>query len=240
MGRGGAAHRERNLVNSEFAGAMAATRLIVVCITILALQQHVCAQGPRRGRRGPRGPRGFQGSAGPPGPRGAAAQPNSWSAVTILQENTTISAANAATSNFVFTAGSCANTQKTATLGGTATVQCFKPGGLPDWLLTAKWLSLSIHNTVVPGDAPACDLVPGAVNTSAASVPAVDGASSVSVALPKTTCPFYARYVYGGNLAAEIGASRCVFSASLYCVKPDAAASGVTGRSLVVGTAASL
>jgi hypothetical protein len=195
---------------------------------------------------------------------GPSPRPNSWSDVTILQENRTITAANAARFQFMFAAGSCANVQKTTTLGGQATIQCFKPDGMPDWPMTAKWLSLSLQNTVVPGDAPACDLLPELTTitpaTSAADSVAVAAAPAATaepaaaadldaavaantlfgLALPtRTTCPFYARYVYGGDLAAEIGASRCVFKASLYCVKPETAASAAAAaKSLMIGTAA--
>jgi hypothetical protein len=143
---------------------------------------------------------------------------------------------------------------------------CFKPDGLPNWPMTAKWLSLSLQNTVVPGDAPACDLLPNSTITPesvaedvaaaataapATAEPAAVAAAGLDVAaagvpslmglaLPvRTTCPFYARYVYGGDLAAEIGASRCIFEASLYCVRPETGARGAAGgKSLIIGTAA--
>jgi hypothetical protein len=162
----------------------------------------------------------------------------------------------------MFTAGSCANIQKTTTLGGQATILCFKPDGLPDWPMTAKWLSLSMQNTVVPGNAPACDLLPASTITpasvtedtavvaaapataepAAADVTAASTPSLVGLALPvRTTCPFYARYVYGGDLAAEIGASRCVFKASLYCARSEMPVSAAAdGKSLIIGTAANV
>jgi hypothetical protein len=46
------------------------------------------------------------------------------------------------------------------------------------------------------------------------------------------------RYVYNGDLAAEIGAGSCVFRSSLYCVKPKTAAAA--GRSLFIGTGAAI
>jgi hypothetical protein len=127
--------------------------------------------------------------------------------------------------------------------------------------MTAKWLSLSMQNTVVPGDAPACDLLPASTITpasvtedtavAAAAEPAAAVSKAVTIAsvpslvglaLPvRTPCPFYARYVYGGDLAAEIGASRCVFKASLYCTRSETAVSAAAdGKSLIIGTAANV
>jgi hypothetical protein len=156
-------------------------------------------------------------------PAGLSAIPTSWSDVIVLDETSTVSAANAATSSFVFTAGSCANIQKTATLGGTASVQCFNSTGAPNWPMTAKWTTFSIHNTIMPGDAPACDIL-------------TDSASPATA--PRTSCPFFVRYIYNGDLAADMGAGNCVFKASLYCVKPKTAAAA--GRSLFIGTGAAV
>ncbi|WIA34600.1 hypothetical protein OEZ86_012920 [Tetradesmus obliquus] len=204
-------------------GTMTSMRLTALCFALLAMQQLAMAQNPRRGPPGPRGPAGPAGPPGPPGPPGLSAIPTTWADVIVLEETSTISVGNAATSSFVFTAGSCANTQKTATLGGTASVQCFNSTGVPNWPMTAKWTTFSIHNTIMPGDAPACDILTDSVSPAAA---------------PRTSCPFFVRYIYNGDLVADVGAGSCVFRASLYCVKPKTAAA--SGRSLFIGTGAAI
>jgi hypothetical protein len=145
--------------------------------------------------------------------------PNSWSDVTVINETETISTTDAATSQYVFIVGSCANILKTATLGGTASVQCFTATGALNWAMTAKWIVFTIQSIILPGDAPACDLLTDSVAADAER---------------RTTCPFFMHYVFHGDLAAEIGAGSCVFTSSLYCVKPGTAPAA--GRSLFIGT----
>jgi hypothetical protein len=149
--------------------------------------------------------------------------PTAWADVNVIEETSTVTAANAATSGHVFAAGSCANVQKTATLGGTTSVQCFTNTGAPNWAMTAKWSTVSIQSSLMPGDAPACDILTDSVAPSAA---------------PRTSCPFFVHYIYKGDLASEIGTSSCVFRSSLYCVKPKTAAAA--GRSLFIGTGAAI
>jgi hypothetical protein len=154
---------------------------------------------------------------------GLSAIPNSWSDIIVIDDNSTVTTTNAATSGYVFIAGSCSNVQKTATLGGTGSVQCFTSAGAPNWAMTAKWTAFSVQSTILPGDAPACDILADSVAPGAA---------------PRTSCPFFMRYVYNGDLAADIGAGSCVFRSSLYCVKPKTAAAA--GRSLFIGTGAAI
>jgi hypothetical protein len=84
--------------------------------------------------------------------------------------------------------------------------------------MTAKWSIVIIQSILMPGDAPACIIWSDRVWLSAE---------------PRSSCPFFVRYVYSGDLAAEIGGRSCVFTASLHCVTP---ALPREGKSLFIGT----